>query len=173
MLLSVPHTGTYLTIRLFAACGLRESTLVPARREENTIYHGHMLKGTQVGMGMKLAQQMPLVCPLRHPYRVEESWKRRGKDVGEMAACFRIYMDKFLPLGPYIVPVDSPMRDEAIRRMSDGLGMELKPDWSVVVNGKCGTDSLSLSELSPSESVRQLVSEMNPFLARFYEAERT
>ena len=165
-LISVPHTGTWFTIRLFK--GMLEDGLNPARIEDNTVYHGHMLKGGQVCAALRMAKDMPLVCPLRHPYRCEESWKRRKKDVSEMVECFRIYMDKFVPLNPYVMPVDSPRRDQCLRAMAAGLGMDLRADWGNVVNGKSGTHDLALSELSPSPAVVSLVKEMGPFLSRFY-----
>lgn len=168
VLISVPHTGTWFTIRLFTALRMAENNLVPARIEDNTVYHGHMLKGTQIGAALRLAKDMPLVCPLRHPYRCEESWKRRQKDVSEMVECFRLYMEKFVPLNPYIMPVDSPRREQCLRAMAAGLGLPLQTDWPVV-NGKADTHELDLPELSPSPSVVSLVEEMRPFLSRFYD----
>lgn len=165
VLISVPHTGTWFTIRLFK--GLNETNLVPSVIEDDTIYHGHMLKGTQVCAALRLAKMMPLVCPLRHPYRVEESWKRRGKDIAEMIECFRIYQDKFIPLDPYIMPVDSPYRGEALLKMSLGLDVPFVTDWPVV-NGKKDTHDIPLEDLSPSQTVIELVQDMQPFLSRFY-----
>lgn len=166
VLCSVPHTGTWFTIRLFTALRMAENGLTPAVVEDNTVYHGHMLKGTQVHAALRLARDMPLVCPLRHPYRCEESWKRRKKDVSEMIECFRFYMDKFVPMTPYIMPVDSPRREQALRAMAAGLGLPLQTDWPVV-NGKQNTHDVDLSELSPSPAVVSLVEEMQ-FLRRFY-----
>jgi hypothetical protein len=168
VLISVPHTGTWFTIRLLTAAGLRETHLNPAKIEDGHVYHGHMLKGTQTHAAMRLATQMPLVCPLRHPFRVEESWRRKGKDIGYMIECFRIYQDKFLPLDPLVMPVDSPKKNHALSELSAGLGLDLATDWSVV-NGKSGTDGLDLTEFDPSPGVVDLVSEMHPFLARYYD----
>lgn len=168
VLCSVPHTGTWFTIRLFTSFGMQENGLNPAVVEDNTVYHGHMLKGGQVGAAVRFADSgMPLVCPLRHPYRCEESWKRRQKDVSEMIECFRLYMEKFVPLNPYVMPIDSPVRDQALRAMAAGLGLPLKTDWPVV-NGKQDTHDVALSELSPSPAVVGLVEDMRPFLSRFY-----
>jgi len=82
--ISVPHTGTWFTIRLFTALRMRETGLNASVLEDGVIYHGHMQKGTQIGQALNLSKQMPLVCPLRHPYRVEESWRREGWDISEM-----------------------------------------------------------------------------------------
>lgn len=167
VLISVPHTGTWFTIRLFTSLGLKENGLTPSTVEDNTVYHGHMLKGTQVGAALRFAKDMPLVCPLRHPYRVEESWRRRKKDVSDMIECFQLYMEKFVPLNPYVMPVDSPRREEYLRDMANGLGLSLQTDWPVI-NGKQDTHDVDLSELSPSPAVVGLVEDMRPFLSRYY-----
>lgn len=165
--ISVPHTGTWFTIRLFTNLGMREDGLTPSRLHDNTIYHGHMIKGTQVGFALQFARTMPLVCPLRHPYRVEESFRRRRKDVSDMIEYFRTYMQKFFPLDPYIMPVDSPLREEALQRMRDGLGMDLRTDWPVI-NGKQSTHRIALQDCRPSLPVIKLAKEMEPLLSRYY-----
>lgn len=167
VLISVPHTGTLLTVGIFTACGFRDSNLVPAKREENTIYHGHAQKGTQIHAALQLARHMPLVIPLRHPFRVEESWKRRKKEVAEMIEAFDAMQDRFFPLDPYVVPVDSECRDSALVAMSAGFGIEFKTEWPLV-NVKKKTHDIALDDLDPSAAVIDLAKRMDPLLSRFY-----
>lgn len=166
VLISVPHTGTNFTISLFRQHGFRESNLTPTQLEPWTLYHGHMLKGTQVSMARKHAVHMPLVCPLRHPYRVEESWRRQSKDIEHMVECFETMVREFMPLSPYILPVDSPRRDEALRELSEGLELEMTTDWPIV-RERVGTHSMT--EFTPSQPVRELVDgPMEPLVKHWY-----
>lgn len=84
-----------------------------------------------------------------------------------MIECFRLYMEKFVPLNPYVIPVDSQFRDQALRAMASGLGLDLKTDWPVI-NGKQDTHDTALDDLNPSRAVLELTKEMAPFLSRYY-----
>jgi hypothetical protein len=126
-----------------------------------------MVKPGQIQRALDLALEMPLIVPLRHPYRVEESWKRRGKSVAELVSCFDTLAEKFAPLRPCFMPVDSPRREEALQELSGELGVELSTDWAVV-HGEAGTHSLALEDLSPSPPVVDLVARLAPLLSRFY-----
>lgn len=166
MLSSIPHSGTYFTIRLFTDFGFREAGLFE-KCYPQTIYHGHMVKRGQIERALELSERMPLVIPMRHPFRVEESWKRRGRSVDEMLACYRTFLAEFWLLRPYILPIDSERRDAALSKLREGLGLELRTDWPVV-NGVKGAHAIGLDELEPSERVIELVEEMRPILVEYY-----
>lgn len=167
VLVSVPHTGTKFTVRLLTQQGFREAGLFekPHRR---TIYQGHMLKEGQIQRGLELAERMPLVCPLRHPYRVELAWRKRGKSIEELLTGFRTLVERFIPAGAHIFPVDSHMRSEALHSFSESIGEQIETDWAPVNVYKDGTHSVALSELEPSPEVRALAEDIEPVLARYY-----
>lgn len=165
VLSSIPHTGTWFTVRLFTERGFNEKGLFE-KAEGDTIFLGHMMKEGQIGRAVQLSDYMPLVIPMRHPFRVEESWKRRGLDVSELVSCFQTLIERFLPLEPYILPIDSPKREEALQALSEGVGIDLKTDWEVV-HGIVGTHDLDLADCEPSEAISAIVQE--PFFAGLYD----
>jgi len=168
VLISVPHTGTWRTISILTDAGYHDAGLSePIRHDFPVIRHGHMLKETQIQRAIEWARSMPLILPLRHPYRVAESWKKRSRPMRDFIPCFRTFLDRFMPFDPFIVPVDSEHRDEALAVLSMGLGVDLKTDWAVV-NGKKGLHKLRLEDCRPSADVIELAAEMKPFLSRFY-----
>lgn len=167
VLISIPHTGTYFTIRLFTDAGLLEKGLFEPRRGAETIYHGHMLKDGQIERALELARVMPLVIPFRHPFRVEHSWNLRARPLDEMFQCYRTFIDRFLPLKPYLMPVDSPRRAEVLARMSASLEVELVTDGSVV-NGVRGTHKMKMSEFTPCKKVIEFAQELEPVMAELY-----
>lgn len=165
-LISVPHSGTTFTIRLFTDQGYREMGFVD-RPEGKTLYHGHVEDGAPVQHIKEMAKRMPVVVPLRHPYRVAESWIRRRKPVPDMVARFRLLMKEIVPLGPYFFPVDSNGKHRALRALSDGLGIPFQTDWALV-RSISGTHNLKLEDIEPIEPVRKLVDDMAPLLGRYY-----
>src|SRR5687768_3272750 len=98
VLISIPHTGTYFTIKLFTDAGFTEGSLFHPARSDSHIYHGHILKEAQIARAEEMALEMPLVIPFRHPYRVEYSWHARARQYQELLGCYRTLIDRFLPL---------------------------------------------------------------------------
>jgi hypothetical protein len=166
--ISIPHTGTYFTIKLFTDAGFTDGSLFHQARSDSHVYHGHMIKETQIARAEELALEMPLVIPFRHPYRVAHSWNMRGKPLDEMFRCYEAFVERFLPLKPYLMPVDSDRREEALQRISDGVGVRLTTDWSVV-NGMKSTHKLKLEDIPPpSKKLVELVSRLEPVMADLY-----
>lgn len=165
--ISIPHTGTYFTIKLFTDAGFTDGSLFHPARSDAHVYHGHMLKESQIDRAVDLALDMPLVIPFRHPYRVEHSWNVRARPLDEMLQCYRTLVERFMPLNPYWVPVDSDRRAEVLHRVSGGLGVSLVTDGSVV-NGMKGTHTMKLSEFRPSAPVIELVDELRPLMDELY-----
>lgn len=165
--ISIPHTGTYFTIKLFTDAGFSEGSLFHPARGASHIYHGHMLKAAQIERATELACEMPLVIPFRHPYRVEHSWNLRTRPIDEMLRCYRTLIERFMPLKPYWVPIDSERRGEILQRMSESLGVTLSTDGSVI-NGVKGTHKMKMSEFVPSREVIALTEELAPLMAEFY-----
>jgi hypothetical protein len=165
--ISIPHTGTYFTIKLFTDAGFTDGSLFHQARSDSHLYHGHMIKEAQIARALDLACEMPLVIPFRHPYRVAHSWDMRARPLPEMFECYRTLLERFLPLKPYFMPVDSDRREEALQRLSDGVGVRLATDWSVV-NGMKSTHTLKLEEITPIKPVVELAKELEPLMADLY-----
>jgi hypothetical protein len=164
---SIPHTGTYFTVKLFTDAGFTDGSLFHQARSDSHLYHGHLLKPAQIERAAELALEMPLVIPFRHPYRVANSWQLRARPLSEMFDCYRTLLDRFLPLNPYFMPVDSDRREEALQRLSEGVGVRLTTDWSVV-NGMKGTHKVKLEEITPTRQVVELTRGLEPLMEDLY-----
>jgi hypothetical protein len=165
--ISVPHTGTYFTLKLFTDAGFTDGSLFHQPRSDSHVYHGHMLKEAQIARALDLACDMPLVIPFRHPFRVEHSWNLRSRPISEMLQCYRTLIDRFLPLNPYFVPIDSERRAEVLERLSASLEVRLSTDGAVI-NGVKGTHKMKMGEFQPSMPVMELVDELWPVMAGLY-----
>lgn len=167
---SIRHTGTWFTIRLLTKAGFKE-THVNAKREDNTVYHGHIEKPTQIEPAVKLAKHMPLVIPMRHPYMVEESWRRRSSNgfctTDKLIECFHILADKFLHLNPIIIPIDSDKRETQLAKLASVVGKPLTTDWQPV-HSKHQTYKMDVDKIEPSSQMQDLVDEMFSFFAEYY-----
>lgn len=126
-----------------------------------------MIKETQIGMALELARKMPIVIPLRHPFRCEQSWVRKGQDVGEMIKAYQTLIARFDPLHPYYMPVDSLRRDDFLDSLR-AIDSNLETDWGVV-HSQSGTYGLSIESITPSAEVIKLISDNRAFFARFYD----
>jgi len=164
VLISVPHTGTHFTLRMLEDAGYTPLGLFEETRERRIVRYGHVLKQGQADKELELSKTRPLVVPLRHPYRVWESWRLRSKHVRDFVWCFRVIAE----LDAHFVPIDSGVRDAAVERLSETLGVKLEPDWSVVVNGRKGTHGLKLADCKPPREVIEFTDEMHSMISRFY-----
>jgi hypothetical protein len=162
---TVPYTGTNFVAELFRGAGFEVLGLTQKPCRDKYIRQCHLLKPTQSGAAALYARSMPVVIPLRHPFRVEESWKRKGLDVGEMIRAFEVIEEQFLRFSPYFLPIDHNEREDFLDSLR-AIDPDLHTDWPVI-ESKSGTFGLSLDELSPSREVETLVQETE-YLRRFY-----
>ena len=164
IIMSVSHTGTNFCKRLFRDKGWQDCALNQEPDQENAFFVGHIRNDDQIQRALSLSEKYPLICPLRHPYRVEASWLKQGRGTSkEMVQSYRLMMEKFIPLNPYIMAVDSPKREECLKVMAEGLDLPLKTDWSVQ-NSKVGTYAMELTDFDPSPEVQSFTKEINQFL---------
>ena len=166
-LMSVPHTGTTFTEELLCDHGwctgpLNEGT------NGRTVMRGHFNNESHTIQARPLAKRMPLIISLRHPYLVEESWKRRGKEIGPMVEAFGRMMG-FMEYSPVIMAVDSANRDGCLRQLSDVVGVELKTDWTPK-RSISDTSEMSWRDCNPSQSVVRAAYQMRGLLVRYYGA---
>ena len=165
ILISVPYTGTNFTAKLFTDRGYsRIGMNEPA--DGDCIRVAHCIKNTQIDPALKhVGAGCHLVLPCRHPFRCEESYRRRGDDVSVMIEAFDTLIEQFSPLTPYLMCVDSESRYDQLEKLKE-LDPRIKTDWEVVAS-KSGT--ADMTEFSPSDAVRDLVSRHSLFFGQFYE----
>lgn len=165
VLISVPYTGTNFTAKLFTDRGFYRLGMLEIATAENSIHVAHALKETQVIPALKLARNNPVILPMRHPFRCEESTRRMGGSVEQMITGYENLL-RFS--NPYFMPVDSPRKAEYLGKLRDGLDVPIKTDWKAV-GSKVGVQSKPLDELSPSTEVIELLDRHGEFFAEFYD----
>jgi hypothetical protein len=148
---SVPHSGSRFVSALLG---------VPFWH----VYQGESLE--------KILGHDVIVVPLRHPMKVAQSWKNRGKPIVShpkhepMIAMWRTLIDVIAPLEPLYVPVDSENRDVYLAKLGKATKRRLKTDW----RGK--SDGYLLTPLNDEDeaAVRTLLAD--PFFEQFYPTRR-
>ena len=165
VLISVPYTGTNFTLDLFGRIGY---AAVPLNKPAagKVIYQGHMTSHNQVRFACEMAASRPLVIPLRHPFRACESARRRGTSVDAILAAYRTLWDVFMPMRPYLLPVDSVRRDSYLGGFRQRWPA-LVTDWGVV-RSLSGTFDMSLDGYTPTEPEAELVAELADLLDPIY-----
>jgi hypothetical protein len=170
-MVSVPHNGTLFAIGIFTSNGWEEQPLNGRPQKQRMLYQGHCEKPSQCQQACELAQRMPLIVPLRHPYRVEESWKRRGEDLNRLMQCYVHMLDVIRPHVNVWVPLDAinPVRWEAHTHLNYTSGQLLAINWDKPVNVVHHTHATPLSSLDPSERMRDI--RKHPLFVQYYGTE--
>lgn len=171
ILISVPYTGTNFTAKLFTDRGFQRINMNEVGPGSGDILRvAHCIKPTQVEPALKRVKKgLPLVLPCRHPYRVEESYTRKG-DSGHIPVMIEAYenlIGKFSQLTDLWMCVDSEGREDQLEHLKNSLDLPLKTDWGVI-DSKSTTWRLDIADLSPSQAVIDLVGRHKDFFARFY-----
>ena len=169
LILSVPHTGTTFTEKLFMSIGYHDAPL-NQRGDGKSIHRSHIDNDSHLIQGLLLRkdENLPLIVPLRHPFLTEESWRRRGKENEGMIHGFRNLMDRLYPLDPYWMPVDSEKRVQCLEILNQGLDLEIFTQWAPERSiGK--TYDMTWRDCDPSSEVMELAQDMKPLLEIFYE----
>lgn len=158
MVCSVPHTGAHLIAKMFNLpwIGLKD---IPQRE---SLYVGHISLGL---IDLIMSKDCPIIVPMRHPFLVEESWRRRGK--GTPIESFSLLINEVDKKDPYYIAIDSPERDIHLARLNKGLGLKLVNNWEVK-NSKHKTYDLDASGLEPSEEMKAFFGANQDFFDRFY-----
>jgi hypothetical protein len=162
---TVPYTGTNFVCELFRKAGYQVVGLSENPTRAKYLRQCHVLKSTQIELAAAHAKTMPVVIPLRHPFRVEESWKRKGLNVADMIRAFRTIDERFTRFCPYFLPIDHERREDYLDSLR-AIEPDMETDWPVI-ESKSGTHGLRLDDLSPSPEVVALVQELD-YLRRLY-----
>ena len=159
---SVQHTGTHLIAKMFDLkwAAIKEET------QGNRLHLGHISTG-QLPHIMRVGLTMPVIVPIRHPYLVEESWRRRNKQLPEMYYNYQQLIDKVDTLSPFYISIDTDKRDDQLKALNDSLNLNLLNDWSVK-NSFHATSGLDVKELKPSKEVEAFFKDNQEFFAKFY-----
>ena len=169
--ISVPYTGTNFLAKLFTDRGFHRVSMVEEVHQKGDILRvAHCIKPTQVDPALRYVKSgLPLVLPCRHPFRVQESYIRKGdgNHVDVMIEAFETLITKFAPLTENILCVDSERLEWQLSRMRRNLGLDLKTYWPVVAS-KSDTWRADLSEFSPTNDVIDLVDRHKEFFNQFY-----
>jgi len=160
---SIQHTGTKFVARMFKEYQWKS---LNEEWHEPSIFVGHISNGMLPHVKSKL-EQYQAVIPLRHPFLVAESWKRRGKPLPELVNNFRLLVNEVDKFEPCYLAIDSDDREEQLKFINLRLNLDLKTDWSVV-NSVSGTYDLNRLYVKPEKIILELVDEIGDFLNQFY-----
>ena len=144
--------------------------MVEPRPPEKCIRVAHCIKSTQIDPAFAHAQTKPLVLPCRHPFRCEESYRRKGEEdyLAVMIPAYEVLIEKFAPLTDLFMCVDSENRESQLEHLRESLNIPLKTDWEVI-SSKSTTFGMKMSDFDPSEEARALVDRHSEFFGRFYD----
>ena len=160
---TIQHTGTKFLAKLFGDIHWA-SFIEDIGDREDVLYLGH-LTANSIGNIKRLNN--PILIPLRHPYLVAESWKRRGKPLTELSENFRLLVDELDPLNPLYLPIDVDNKQDYLDKINVELGLSLSTQWGIE-NSKKMTYNLSYRDLSPDKIMMDLVTDIEGFIKRFY-----
>jgi len=122
---SVMHSGTHLVFNMLReSMGCKGISLQDIREGKPGVALFHLVDAHKG----ELRLSCPIITPMRHPVRILESFRRRGKPQSEMESQFR-NLDK---LDPLFIHVDHIARDQHVKRVGDRLGIDLKTDWPLL-----------------------------------------
>lgn len=169
-LISVPHNGTMFVREIFLTNGWTDTTL-NGRVNGPTLFQGHCEKLTQTLAAIELSHRMPVIMPLRHPYRVEESWRRRGEDTNRMLYAYAHMLDYLGPCVTVWLPIDADnqVRQRAREQLNDAAGKRLSIVWDRPVNSVHDTHSVDVTTLDPSDEIIEICS--HPLFTELYAEE--
>jgi hypothetical protein len=121
----------------------------------------------------RLAETMPVVSPVRHPFLIAESWARRAEHTPysiqqtevKLVECLLNWVGLNFD---YVVPVDNFVtRQFWFDAMKRGLELNLETDWQVR-GGVCGTHKLPWQGRKPSKVINQFYEETKFFWDKYY-----
>jgi len=114
---SVQHSGTHFLQKLLKENGFKDVIFV------------HFLG--------KWNDANPIICPIRNPLEVYQTWISRTRDDGVFLDSWREFNRFYLEKDDlYIVPVDTPNREFYLKQLGIRLGKKLETNWEKVNSDK-------------------------------------
>ncbi len=171
---SVPHTGSHFLIDLIDYEILRdESDIKHALERNHKVYRfHHVYGGESMEWLLKYGSMAPVISPLRHPMSVAQSWKNRGKPIIEhdvhapMIELFQALIELSKQVKMYFLPLDHPMREQYLKRISDVAGRSFKTRWDRY--GPIPSNPHQDLTVAEIDAVNELMTD--PFFEQFYAA---
>lgn len=155
LILGVPHTGNHFML-----------ALIPEATHRHPGPHGHHGDWPEL-----LEHADAVICPMRHPLLVAQSWRKRGKSLEdrELESYWRMQVDVVDKHKPYYICLDKPdLRDDQVRLINDVLGLDLDPgDWPVLRDRRI-YQARSLTYLERSEVLLDHYAAAESFFDRWY-----
>jgi len=163
------RSGTKLVVKLLHDVGFDETELSDIHNpiSDKCTFVGHIMETTSLAVqGMR--KGYPAIIPLRHPYIMEESYRRRGRiKTPALIWAIRNMIRVFKPLDPYWLPIDSPRRDSFLSVIERELDIELSHEWPLI-NSSGKTPFLAWDGLKPSKGIVELMEEEPNFWYSLY-----
>ena len=121
---SVMHSGTHLIYKMLTSCLKCKGVSIEASRAgEHGVFLFHLVDAHRDALDMR-----HLVTPMRHPVRIAESFRRRGKPIEDMYRQF----ENLARIDPIFIHVDRVDRDAYVARAGKELGVQLHTDWPLL-----------------------------------------
>lgn len=122
---SIPHTGTNFVWKVVL------KDLEPEIRNPRKFSHGKIWIHTYPERIPELMtlKGLPWIVPMRHPYKVAETWKGRQKSLVYLAELFDLHILKVMPEKPYYLVVDGENRDRQLSEINELTGFAVETYW--------------------------------------------
>jgi len=159
---TIQHTGTKFLAKLFGQ--IHWASFYEKPECDDFLHVGHLTRNS-IDAIKRLNHK--IIIPLRHPYLVAESWRRRNKPLDELEENFHLLVDELDPLNPLYLPIDVDNRQDYLDQINDDLGLALVTEWGVE-NSKKSTYNLSHKDMTPGPTEKRLAEDIDEFLQRFY-----
>ena len=92
---------------------------------------GHIDNQERTDRAIELMQEHPAIIPLREEKDVVESWSKRNRPLSDLTHAYK-NLERLLEHQPYILPLQSYKRQQALDLINQELGLNLETDWEVV-----------------------------------------
>lgn len=155
---SVPHTGTHFMRDLF--------------KGKQEIHLDHILPSTMDAWRVLFEQGNAAVVPMRHPFLVAESWKRRNKDPLHLPELWHLLVEVIDPYDPQYLCLDKPeTRNAQLKAINERLDLNLTTSWPRICEAGISPINVSYDvRLNNIElaATAGLIDDLHQFFERWY-----
>jgi len=142
-LFTIQHSGSHFIMQLLSPWW--NTHHVNGGQGCNFDRNGHVLMGHlnewPLAKLAELSREHLTIVPMRHPCRIRESWRRRGRTLAELDRSWDILINHVHNPQCVYIPVDTGTREKMLKVASDRMGLDMKTNWDVVC-GDYGTSDM-------------------------------
>jgi len=120
---SIMHSGTHLMVNMLQPL-MKGCSIDDARVGKPGYFVYHLVDEQRNDFKVNF----PLITPMRHPVRVYESWRVRGKEIQELEKQYK----NLVKITPLFIHIDRADRDEWVSRAGKALGLPLSTTWPLM-----------------------------------------